>query len=105
MSAGQQAVQSAHSLAQFAASYPDIFREWQQKHKNLIVLATPDEDALRGLFFDAAVLSKVECSAFREPDLNNELTAVALAPCEQTYKLTSSLPLALREKKPAMVAA
>jgi len=34
---------------------------------------------------------------FLEPDLGNQMTAIAVEPCERTMKLCSNLPLALNE--------
>jgi len=39
----------------------------------------------------------IKISIFREPDLNNEITAIALDPSEASTKLVSNLPLALKE--------
>lgn len=41
----------------------------------------------------------LQVSIFREPDLNYEITAIALEPSEEANKLTSSLSLALKERK------
>lgn len=53
-----------------------------------------------------AVLEKNGCefSVTREPDLNNEITAIAISPSVEARRLTSNLPLAFKEKKLAAVA-
>lgn len=93
---GYQAVQPAHALAEFAIKFPKTFKHWQVNHKNLVVLSTSNELALNDLFMKAQA-AKIKCVLFKEPDIGNESTAIALEPCEATYKLTSSIPLALKE--------
>lgn len=93
---GYQVVQPAHALAEFAIKYPKTFKTWQVNQKNLVVLSTSNELALTDLYFKAQEM-KVKCVLFKEPDIGNEATAIALEPCEATYKLTSSIPLALKE--------
>ena len=50
------------------------------------------------------VLERNGCdvSAVYEPDLNNELTALAIGPSVEARRLTSNLPLAFKEKKPVL---
>jgi len=93
---GYQAVQPAHALAEFAIKYPKTFKNWQLNQKNLVVLSIANELALTDLFQKALALG-VKCVAFKEPDIGNETTALAMEPCEATYRLTSSIPLALKE--------
>ena len=77
-----QAVQGAHAVAQFMMEHPDS--EW--KNGYLIFLAVEDEGELkewRGhLQFDNDEIyddrKKVPFSLFYEPDLNNQLTAIAV---------------------------
>lgn len=76
-------------------SYPGTTRRWHKYHKNLIVLAVPNELALVDLYRKADEMG-LQCSVFREPDIGDEVTAIALEPHEYTYKLVSSLPLALK---------
>lgn len=92
-------MQPAHALAQFAIENPEIFADWHENHKNLIVLAVEDEVQLQMLWLKAKQ-KHVNVSAFQEPDINDELTALALEPCEDTYKMTSNIPLALRKIEP-----
>lgn len=93
---GYQAVQPAHALAEFAIKYPKTFKNWQVNQKNLVVLSISNELALTDLFQKASAAG-IKCVSFKEPDIGNETTAIALEPCEATYKLTSSIPLALKE--------
>lgn len=93
---GYQAVQPAHALAEFQAKHPRIFRNWQTNHKNLAILAVRNEKELLAIIEKAGEL-RIKHAPFKEPDIGNETTAVALEPCESTYRLVSQLPLALKE--------
>lgn len=99
LSPGYQAVQPAHALAEFAMTYPEIFADWHKNHKNLVILSVPSEAALQELFTIAQERG-IKGVDFREPDINDELTAIALEPSDETYKLVSSLSLALKERQP-----
>lgn len=93
---GYQSVQPAHALAEFAVQFPTTFRRWHKNHKNLVIVSVPNELALTSLYNQARD-AKLKTIIFREPDIGNEHTAVAIEPNEITYKLISSLPLALKE--------
>lgn len=97
MEPGYQAVQSMHALRQFTAEHPEIDKEWFEKSNYLGLLSVPDEKALIDLI-EQAVAHDISYSIFREPDIDNEITAIALAPCPKSKKLCSRLPLALRDK-------
>jgi peptidyl-tRNA hydrolase len=95
LSPGYQTVQPAHALAQFSQTYPLVFKDWYTEGQNLIVLATTNEKQLLKLadsFEEKGILHSV----FREPDIGNKITAIAVEPHVEAYKLTSSLPLALK---------
>ncbi len=98
LSPGYQAVQPAHALAEFAVTHSDTFKNWMEVGKNLIVLSTTNEKQLLKLAeqFEEKNLKYV---LFREPDIGNKATAIAVEPNEEAYKITSSLPLALKEEK------
>jgi hypothetical protein len=61
-----------------------------------VVLSHSNEKQLLKLserLTEASILHTV----FREPDIGNAVTAIAIEPHEIAYKLTSNLPLALKE--------
>jgi peptidyl-tRNA hydrolase len=91
---GQQAVQAAHAMRQFAFQHPDADRVWFEQSNTLALLAVPDEEALRRLA-DRADDRDLKLSLFREPDLDNALTAIALEPGHRSQRLCRNLPLAL----------
>lgn len=94
---GAQGTQSQHALSEFAVRHPDQHREWHQKGKNLIWLATRDLAALEALMTTLESEHGIECSGFYEPDFGDQLTAFAVS--EQAARLLSSLPCALREQR------
>jgi hypothetical protein len=73
-----------------------VVRPWIIQSNFLVIVSVPDEDALLDLITEASRRGIIR-TAVREPDLNNEATAVALAPGDATRKLCANLPLALKE--------
>lgn len=92
--AGQQAVQACHVLREFIEHYPDTDREWFEESNTLVLLNAPDEVALTKLF-DKARHRGVQAVTFREPDLDDSVTSIALAPAG--HRLCRRLPLALHQ--------
>ena len=93
---GTQALQSGHAAIDFQHDYPEIAKEWQTKSNYLVFLTVADEEELIKLI-TKAILSGIKHTVFREPDLNNQITAVAFEPTEASRKLTSSCPLLGKE--------
>ena len=93
LSAGQQAVQAAHALRQFAAEHPEVDQEWFECSNTLAFLEVPDEGAL-GVLLEKAATREFPVAAFFEPDRDYELTALAMGPSAR--KLCSGLVLALQ---------
>lgn len=93
---GLQAAQVAHAAFAFAYEHRPIATQWLEESNYLIVLSVPNEAALHELAERADGL-RLPVTVFREPDLDNELTAIAVAPCRATESMLSQLPLALRE--------
>lgn len=95
MDPGYQAVQSMHALRQFTAEHPDIDKAWFEQSNYLGLLSVQNEEELVRLLADANERG-IETSVFREPDIDNQMTAIALSPGPKSKKLCSRLPLALR---------
>lgn len=93
MSIGYQMVQSAHAVAKFTIENPEISREWHEVSQYMAVLSVPNETTLLK-FMGKAMERGITVSAFVEPDLNDEVTAVAFAPGNHSRKLLANLRLA-----------
>lgn len=100
---GDQLAQSNHASMTFACAHASVCRAWQAGDNNLIALAVPDEGALDRLriAISNVTLRRV---AIHEPDMGYQLTAIAFEGTEESMKLVSSLPLALRKTKNAVAA-
>jgi len=87
-----------HALRQFTAEHPEIDKLWFEQSNYLGLLSVSDEKELMSLI-EQATAHEISFSIFREPDVDNEVTAIALAPGPKSKKLCSRLPLALRGGK------
>jgi hypothetical protein len=85
-------VQSAHAAIDFQHDHPEVASQWQTKSNYLALLTVADEEALIKLI-TKAIFTGIKHTIFREPDLGNEITAVAFEPTDAAKKLTSSCPL------------
>lgn len=92
-----QAVQAAHAGIQFQHEHPEIAKEWHDKSKYLVHLSARDINHLEDLIYKAN-RNSIKHSIFREPDIDNEITAVAFEPSDASKKLLSNLPLNLRKE-------
>ena len=88
----QRAVQSVHAAINFVFEHPARASPWFHNSNYLLLRQTPDKESMRRLIWKAEELG-IACTPFREPDLENALTAIAFEPSEQTDKLTSKLKL------------
>lgn len=96
LSIGVQALQSGHAAIDFQYQHPEIGKEWQIKSNYLAFLTVANEADLIKLI-TKAILSGIKHTVFREPDIDNQITAVAFEPSEAARKLTSSCPLMGKE--------
>lgn len=95
---GAIAAQSVHGAIAFTVAHPSTFKEWHDDSNNIVLLAVPDERALMYLAA-RALAADIPVAVYREPDLGDTLTSVAIGP--EGRRLVSSLPLALRPTKAA----
>ncbi len=96
LSPGYQAVQSMHALREFCAEHIELDRMWYQNSNYLGLLAVKDEHEL-SLLIQQAQQANIPFSIFREPDIDNQITAIALAPGVKSKKLCSRIKLALSD--------
>ena len=94
LEAGYQLVQSGHSIAEFIEQFPDKFAEWKQQSNYLISLSTDNEDKLQRLYYKL-LDNGAHVSAFHEPDIDNQLTAICFYGTPEMRKHTDKLDLAL----------
>lgn len=91
-----QGVQSAHAAIDFQHQHPELAKEWQTKSNYLIFLSVKDESSLENLIRKAESRGII-FTPFNEPDINDELTAVAFEPSDKSKKLLGNLPLMRKE--------
>lgn len=93
-----QAVQSGHAGIQFQHEHPELATDWHTNSNYLIFLTTENENSLKE-FIKKADSKNITISIFREPDIDNEITAIAIEPCDNSRRMCGSLPLLGREVK------
>lgn len=93
---GYQAVQASHAGIEFQHQYPEISKQWKNKSNYIVILSVKDEERLF-LCLDKFKLYDLKTTEFREPDINYQLTAIAVEPSDLSEKLVKKLPLALKE--------
>ena len=92
---GYQAVQGMHAGIQFIFDHPEIARDWHFNSDYLCFLSVADENALLDMVSQANSLG-LKYSVFHEPDIGNQVTAIALEPHEASKRLCGRLTLALK---------
>lgn len=95
---GAQLAQACHVVARFAAEHREIFDAWENGARNIVVLSARDELELEQLLARAGA-EALRVAEFREPDIRDERTAIALE--GRASRLVSNLPLALRLRRVA----
>ncbi len=91
---GLQIPQAVHAKELFSHDHPETNTEWYEKSNNIVVLQAEGKEHLAKIAYDLNN-NGVRVSLFREPDINDELTAIAVAP--SGAKHLSCLPLALKQ--------
>jgi hypothetical protein len=92
---GEQAVQAAHALREFAQHHPELDQLWYRRSNYLALLAAPSCEALV-LLRDQVEQIGLPFAAFYEPDKGGALTAIAVGPSKKAKRLLAGLPLALQ---------
>lgn len=92
-SCAYSAVQAGHALAEYMIDYPNnVGEDGRWENGTLIYLGVPDEETLRS-WYDK--LCGYDVSAFWEPDIGLEMTAVCALdyPDHRLQELFKDLPL------------
>lgn len=93
LSPGLQAAQCVHAAFALAREHPDEVEHWWNGSSTLVLLTTADEAAL----LDWALrLRDVPAVLVREPDIGDQVTAIAVAP-SMAGVLFANLPLVGKE--------
>ena len=71
--------------------HPEIHKEWFEQSNYLGLLSVANEYELTQLI-EKALLHGIKCSVFKEPDIDNQITAIALAPGPKTKKWADCKP-------------
>lgn len=90
---GYQAVQSCHSIADFAYEFPDTFKEWKEASNSIICLSAKNQEHLLSLYEKFSKLTPTV--KFFEPDID-EFTSICLFGTKEIRKSLSHLPLCLK---------
>lgn len=88
LSPGLKIAQALHAFRAFIAAHADIERQWFLDSNNIVVLEHAD---VPGIEHDVASLGYAT-AIFREPDLHDQITAIAVEP--RAGRLLRDLPLA-----------
>lgn len=97
MSNGYKAVQSTHAAINFIFEHPGRAGPWFNNSNTLVQLELKDEKQLKLLIQQCEKL-QLCYTVFREPDIGNQITAVAIEPSPLTQKLVRKIPLLLKDK-------
>ncbi len=94
---GEQAVQSTHAAINFCFEHRNRAGPWFENSNYLVQLSTSNEAELLKLIEKCDKL-EISYTVFREPDLNDSITAIAIEPSPLTKKVVSHLPLLFKNK-------
>lgn len=91
---GYQAVQSCHSIADFAFEYPKKFKDWKNDSNSIICLSVKNEFELNKLY--EKYKESTPSVIFYEPDVD-EMTSICLYGTPDIRKKLRHLPLLLKK--------
>lgn len=90
-------MQSTHAAINFTFEHPSRAGPWFHQSNYLVLLEAKDETQLKKLI-ENCEKQQLAYTAFREPDIGNEVTAIAIEPSPETQKLVAKLPLLFKSK-------
>ena len=90
---GAKIAQSCHATFSFSQDHPEVTKQWINNSNYIVVLEIENEEKLSDLLNRAQKLNIIT-SQFREPDLNNSITAIVLSPGDLSKQLCKKLRLA-----------
>lgn len=93
LTAGYQVAQTAHAVANFARFDSDAFINWHIQSQYLVALQTSCPETLEALL-SRALAAELTVHPFREPDIGDQLTALAFTPDPRNKRFLARLPLA-----------
>ncbi len=76
LSDGYKVVQSVHALAEFSYHYRDAFEAWRRGSNYLCCLQASFKKLIN--IIDQLDLLGIKYTTFHEPDIGNQLTAIAV---------------------------
>lgn len=95
---GYQLAQSVHAAVDYIFKNPLSSYRWHKLSNYLVTLSVPDEQSLLKLAEQFSTKGE-KFIMFREPNIDNQATAICLEQNEVVRKLCSNFPLALKEYK------
>lgn len=87
---------ATHAGISHAIKWGDSILDWEEDSNSLVVLTVADEAELL-LFRDLLYNDESRFTEFFEPDIGNQLTAVAVFPGEIGLAYLKKLPLCLKD--------
>lgn len=93
---GYKAVQSTHAAINFTFEHPSRAGPWFKDSNYLVQLELKDEKQLKLLIRRCEELNLCH-SVFREPDIENQITAIAIEPSPYTERLVKKIPLLFKK--------
>lgn len=90
---GYQAVQSTHSIADFANEFPSEFKKWKDESNSIICLSAKSQEHLIQLY--EKYRDKTPTVMFFEPDIDSE-TSLCIYGSPEIRKKLSNLSLLLK---------
>lgn len=93
---GSQIAQSLHAYREFIEHYRENEERWYSTSNVIVILQCKNEEELKQIMLQASE-NNLKYKEFREPDMNNEITACTFEPCTKTQEMLQHLHTALKQ--------